>query len=54
MSVPVPPKRRKPQKGPDAQAHGARGNNLKNVTAEIPLGTFTCITGVSAAASPRS
>ncbi len=26
---------------------GARGNNLKNVTAEIPLGTFTCITGVS-------
>ena len=26
---------------------GAKGNNLKNVTAEIPLGTFTCITGVS-------
>jgi len=26
---------------------GARGNNLKNVTAGIPLGTFTCITGVS-------
>jgi excinuclease ABC subunit A len=26
---------------------GARGNNLKNVTAEIPLGLFTCITGVS-------
>ena len=26
---------------------GATGNNLKNVTAEIPLGTFTCITGVS-------
>ena len=26
---------------------GARGNNLKNVTAEIPLGTFTCVTGVS-------
>src|SRR5712672_2143891 len=25
----------------------ARGNNLKNVTAEIPLGVFTCITGVS-------
>ena len=25
----------------------ARGNNLKNVTAEIPLGLFTCITGVS-------
>jgi excinuclease ABC subunit A len=26
---------------------GARGNNLKNVTAEIPLGLFTAITGVS-------
>src|SRR6195256_4223286 len=26
---------------------GARGNNLKNVTAEIPLGLFTCMTGVS-------
>ena len=25
----------------------ARGNNLKNVTADIPLGVFTCITGVS-------
>ena len=26
---------------------GARGNNLKNVTAEFPLGLFTCVTGVS-------
>ncbi|WP_068089220.1 excinuclease ABC subunit UvrA [Polycladidibacter stylochi] len=26
---------------------GARGNNLKNVSCDIPLGTFTCITGVS-------
>jgi excinuclease ABC subunit A len=26
---------------------GATGNNLKNVTAEIPLGGFTCVTGVS-------
>jgi excinuclease ABC subunit A len=26
---------------------GATGNNLKNVTLEIPIGTFTCITGVS-------
>ena len=25
----------------------ARGNNLKNITAEIPLGLFTCVTGVS-------
>ena len=27
--------------------HGARGNNLKNVSAEFPLGLFTCVTGVS-------
>ena len=26
---------------------GARGNNLKNVTAAFPLGVFTCVTGVS-------
>jgi excinuclease ABC subunit A len=26
---------------------GARGNNLKNISAEIPLGLFTCVTGVS-------
>lgn len=26
---------------------GATGNNLKNVSAKIPLGTFTCVTGVS-------
>ncbi|TMJ25297.1 MAG: excinuclease ABC subunit A, partial [Alphaproteobacteria bacterium] len=26
---------------------GARGNNLKSITAEIPLGLFTCVTGVS-------
>jgi len=26
---------------------GARGNNLKDITAEIPLGLFTCVTGVS-------
>ena len=46
-SVPVPAKRRKAQPGRVLKVVGARGNNLKNVTAEIPLGTFTCITGVS-------
>ncbi|MEI8147072.1 MAG: excinuclease ABC subunit UvrA, partial [Alphaproteobacteria bacterium] len=46
LSVPVP-KRRKPQKGRTLRIVNARGNNLKNVTAEIPLGTFTCVTGVS-------
>ena len=47
LMVAVPAKRRKPQKGRVLKLTGARGNNLKNVTAEIPLGTFTCITGVS-------
>lgn len=47
MSVPVPAKRRKATKGRSLKIVGARGNNLKNVDVEIPLGMFTCITGVS-------
>jgi excinuclease ABC subunit A len=46
LGVPLP-KRRKPQKGRSMKIVGARGNNLKNVTVDIPLGLFTCITGVS-------
>jgi excinuclease ABC subunit A len=46
-SVAVPRARRKPQPARKLKLVGARGNNLKNVTAEIPLGLFTCITGVS-------
>ncbi len=45
--VPVPTQRRKPQKGRALGVEGARGNNLQNVSAEIPLGLFTCVTGVS-------
>ncbi|CAM3186255.1 UvrABC system protein A [Sphingomonas antarctica] len=45
-SVPLPAKRRKGN-GKKLTVKGARANNLKNVTASIPLGTFTCITGVS-------
>jgi excinuclease ABC subunit A len=45
--VPVPRKRRTWEKGRSIRVHGARANNLKNVSAEIPLGLFTCITGVS-------
>ncbi|MFN7178199.1 excinuclease ABC subunit UvrA [Hyphomonas sp.] len=42
------PKRRPVTKGSRAlTVKGATGNNLKNVTASIPLGTFTCVTGVS-------
>ncbi|MBV9261915.1 MAG: excinuclease ABC subunit UvrA, partial [Pseudolabrys sp.] len=46
LSVPVP-ERRPIQKRRNLKIVNARGNNLKNVTAEIPLGVFTCITGVS-------
>ncbi|MGE0577234.1 excinuclease ABC subunit UvrA [Reyranella sp.] len=50
--IPVPKVRREPQP-PSAKGarwltlKGARENNLRNVTANIPLGTFTCVTGVS-------
>ena len=44
--IAVPKKRRKGN-GKKLTLHGARANNLKNVTASIPLGTFCCITGVS-------
>ncbi len=47
MSVAVPVRRRKAQKGRSLKIVGARGNNLKDVTVDIPLGLFTCITGVS-------
>ncbi len=41
------PARRAIQPGRILKLVGAAGNNLKNVTAEFPLGLFTCITGVS-------
>lgn len=41
------PERRTPNKRRTLKVVNARGNNLKNVTAEIPLGLFTCVTGVS-------
>ena len=44
--VPVPAKRRKGT-GKKLTVHNATANNLTGVTASIPLGTFTCITGVS-------
>ena len=45
--IPMPETRRKIDPKRVLRVVGARGNNLKDVTAEIPLGTFTCITGVS-------
>ena len=44
--IAVPSKRRKGN-GHKLTVHGARANNLANVTASLPLGTFTCVTGVS-------
>ncbi len=44
--IAVPSKRRKGN-GKKLTVHNARANNLRGVTATIPLGTFTCITGVS-------
>jgi len=40
-------KRRQPDRKRLLQIVGARGNNLKDVTVDIPVGLFTCITGVS-------
>ncbi len=45
--IPLPKKRRAPQKGKALRIVGASENNLQNVTAEIPLGLLTCVTGVS-------
>ncbi len=47
LQVAAPKKRRKPEPKRTLKLTGARGNNLRNVTAEFPLGLFTCITGVS-------
>ncbi|MBN2973101.1 excinuclease ABC subunit UvrA [Roseomonas aeriglobus] len=44
--VPLPAKRRKGN-GKKLTVQNATANNLKGVTASLPLGTFTCITGVS-------
>lgn len=47
QQIPQPIFRRKWEKGRSLRVKGARANNLKNVSAEIPLGVFTCVTGVS-------
>ena len=45
--IEVPATRRKIDRKRAVKVVGARGNNLKDVSAEFPLGTFTCVTGVS-------
>src|SRR5690606_31133301 len=47
LEVATPATRRQPKKNRRIRVVGARGNNLKNVTADIPIGVFSTVTGVS-------
>ncbi len=46
-NITIPKKRRIAKSGRYLEISGATGNNLKNVDLKIPIGTFTCVTGVS-------
>jgi excinuclease ABC subunit A len=46
-SIALPKRRSKDTSGKQMAVKGARGNNLKNVTLELPVGALVCITGVS-------
>ncbi|MBI5810898.1 MAG: excinuclease ABC subunit UvrA, partial [Deltaproteobacteria bacterium] len=46
LEIPVPKARKRPG-GKQLTIKGARANNLKNITVDIPIGLITCVTGVS-------
>jgi excinuclease ABC subunit A len=46
-SIPIPAKRRPGKKGQKLTLSGATANNLQSVNMSLPLGTLTCVTGVS-------
>jgi excinuclease ABC subunit A len=46
-SIPIPKKRHPVSRQQLISISGARGNNLQNVTLELPIGLLTCVTGVS-------
>ncbi|HEY0920008.1 excinuclease ABC subunit UvrA [Devosia sp.] len=47
LAIPVPAERRQPSKARRLHLDGATGNNLKDVSVDVPLGLFVAITGVS-------
>jgi len=52
--ISVPEQRRAGKKGQFLEVIEASGNNLQNVSAKLPLGTFTCVTGVSGSGKSTS
>ena len=47
QQIPLPAERRRGHRGQRIRITGARANNLDDITVDFPLGTFTCVTGVS-------
>ena len=47
LKIPLPERRRRPERGRSLRLKGASGNNLKDVYLDLPVGLFVAITGVS-------